>query len=66
MDRQQIAERLAEHGYIAGLTWRWRWLMDPPGRPPLEGEAGVGKTETAKAPSRCTAPRSSACNATKG
>ena len=51
MDRQQIAERLAEHGYIAGPDLAMAlWLMDLLGRPLLlEGEAGVGKTETAKA-----------------
>src|SRR5512134_40470 len=51
MDRTQIAERLAEHGYIAGPDLAMAlWLMDLLGRPLLlEGEAGVGKTETAKA-----------------
>ena len=51
MDRQQIAERLAQHGYIAGPDLAMAlWLMDLLGRPLLlEGEAGVGKTETAKA-----------------
>ena len=44
------------------------WLMDLLGRPLLlEGEAGVGKTETAKALAAArTPPGSSACNATKG
>jgi MoxR-like ATPase len=42
---------LAEHGYIAGPDLAMAlWLMDLLGRPLLlEGEAGVGKTETAKA-----------------
>lgn len=51
MDRQQIAARLGEQGYIAGPELAMAlWLMDLLGRPLLlEGEAGVGKTETAKA-----------------
>lgn len=51
MDRAQIAERLGEQGYIAGPDLAMAlWLMDLLGRPLLlEGEAGVGKTETAKA-----------------
>ena len=51
MDRQQIAEGLAQHGYIAGSDLAMAlWLMTLLGRPLLlEGEAGVGKTETAKA-----------------
>jgi MoxR-like ATPase len=51
MDRQEIADRLEQHGYIAAhdLTMAL-WLMNLLGRPLLlEGEAGVGKTETAKA-----------------
>jgi len=51
MDRQEIADRLEQHGYIAAhdLTMAL-WLMNLVGRPLLlEGEAGVGKTETAKA-----------------
>ena len=51
MDRQEIADRLEQHGYIAGLDLAMAlWLMTLLGRPLLlEGEAGVGKTETAKA-----------------
>jgi MoxR-like ATPase len=51
MDREVIAERLAAVGYIADrdLTTAL-WLMDFLKRPLLlEGEAGVGKTEVAKA-----------------
>jgi MoxR-like ATPase len=51
MDRQEIADALEQHGYIAAhdLTMAL-WLMNLLGRPLLlEGEAGVGKTETAKA-----------------
>jgi MoxR-like ATPase len=50
-DRSRIAERLAEAGYIAdpGLATALA-LMDMLKRPLLlEGEAGVGKTEVAKA-----------------
>ena len=50
-DRSRIAERLAEVGYIAdpGLSTALA-LMDMLKRPLLlEGEAGVGKTEVAKA-----------------
>ncbi|HXV22952.1 MAG TPA: MoxR family ATPase [Alphaproteobacteria bacterium] len=51
MDRKDITDRLAQHGYIAGPDLEMAlWLMDLLGRPLLlEGEAGVGKTETAKA-----------------
>jgi MoxR-like ATPase len=51
MNRQEITERLEEHGYIAGTDLAMAlWLMNLLGRPLLlEGEAGVGKTETAKA-----------------
>jgi MoxR-like ATPase len=51
MDRQDIADQLAEQGYIAGPDLAMAlWLMDLLGRPLLlEGVAGVGKTETAKA-----------------
>ncbi|HEX9448451.1 MAG TPA: AAA family ATPase, partial [Dongiaceae bacterium] len=51
LERAAIAERLAKQGYVAapGLTMAL-WLMDLLHRPLLlEGEAGVGKTETAKA-----------------
>jgi MoxR-like ATPase len=51
LDRAVIGERLADQGYVAapGLTMAL-WLMDLLHRPLLlEGEAGVGKTETAKA-----------------
>jgi MoxR-like ATPase len=49
--RQAIAEKLAAAGYIAGPELASAlWLMDLLGRPLLlEGEAGVGKTEVAKA-----------------
>src|ERR1700741_1435407 len=50
-DRARIAERLAAVGYVADrdLTTAL-WLMDYLKRPLLlEGEAGVGKTEVAKA-----------------
>jgi len=50
-DRSQIAERLAGVGYIAdpGLATAL-WLMELLKRPLLlEGAAGVGKTEVAKA-----------------
>ena len=49
--REWIAERLAASGYIADrdLTTAL-WLMDMLRRPLLlEGEAGVGKTEVARA-----------------
>jgi MoxR-like ATPase len=51
MNRQEITERLEQHGYIAGPDLAMAlWLMNLLGRPLLlEGEAGVGKTETAKA-----------------
>ncbi|HWA50818.1 MAG TPA: MoxR family ATPase [Dongiaceae bacterium] len=51
MDRAEIAAKLEEQGYIAGPDLAMAlWLMDLLGRPLLlEGEAGVGKTETAKA-----------------
>ncbi|WP_075214073.1 AAA family ATPase [Mongoliimonas terrestris] len=51
LDRQAIADRLAETGYVAdgGLATALA-LMDLLKRPLLlEGEAGVGKTEVAKA-----------------
>jgi len=49
--RDQIAEKLAEVGYIADRDLATAlWLMDFLKRPLLlEGEAGVGKTEVAKA-----------------
>src|ERR1700688_905007 len=51
LDRENIAERLAEVGYIADRDLAMAlWLMDFLKRPLLlEGEAGVGKTEVAKA-----------------
>ncbi len=51
IDRETIAERLAEVGYIADRDLATAlWLMDFLKRPLLlEGEAGVGKTEVAKA-----------------
>jgi len=50
-DRDRIAERLAAVGYVAdGDLATALWLMDYLKRPLLlEGEAGVGKTEVAKA-----------------
>ena len=51
LSRETIAERLAEVGYIADRDLAMAlWLMDFLKRPLLlEGEAGVGKTEVAKA-----------------
>jgi MoxR-like ATPase len=51
LDRDRIAERLAAAGYIADRDLATAlWLMDFLKRPLLlEGEAGVGKTEVAKA-----------------
>jgi MoxR-like ATPase len=50
-DRDRIADRLAAVGYIADRDLAMAlWLMDYLKRPLLlEGEAGVGKTEVAKA-----------------
>jgi MoxR-like ATPase len=50
-DRERIAERLAAVGYVADRDLAMAlWLMDFLKRPLLlEGEAGVGKTEVAKA-----------------
>src|SRR5246127_4803010 len=49
-DRQQISDRLAAAGYVAGRDIATAlWLMDFLKRPLLpEGEAGVGRTEGAK------------------
>jgi MoxR-like ATPase len=51
LDRKDIADRLASAGYIADRDIATAlWLMDFLRRPLLlEGEAGVGKTEVAKA-----------------
>ena len=51
LNRNEISDRLAEVGYIADRDLATAlWLMDFLGRPLLiEGEAGVGKTEVAKA-----------------
>ncbi len=51
LSRDQISEKLAEAGYIADRDLATAvWLMDFLKRPLLlEGEAGVGKTEVAKA-----------------
>ena len=51
LDREAISERLAAAGYIADRDLATAvWLMDFLKRPLLlEGEAGVGKTEVAKA-----------------
>jgi MoxR-like ATPase len=51
LSRETIADRLAEVGYIADRDLATAlWLMDFLKRPLLlEGEAGVGKTEVAKA-----------------
>jgi MoxR-like ATPase len=56
LDRDRIAERLADAGYIADRDLATAlWLMDYLKRPLLlEGEAGVGKTEVAKVLSRWT------------
>ncbi len=50
-DRDRIAERLATVGYVADRDLATAlWMMDHLKRPLLlEGEAGVGKTEVAKA-----------------
>ncbi|PWB59030.1 MAG: ATPase [Bradyrhizobiaceae bacterium] len=54
LDRDAIADRLAAAGYIADRDLATAlWLMEMLGRPLLlEGEAGVGKTEVAKALAR--------------
>ena len=54
MTREEIAPRLAEAGYIADRDLAMAlWMMDFLKRPLLlEGEAGVGKTEVAKALAR--------------
>jgi MoxR-like ATPase len=51
MERKEIAERLAEVGYVADSQLAMAlWLMESLQRPLLlEGAAGVGKTEVAKA-----------------
>src|SRR5262249_2402 len=51
VSREQISERLAAVGYVADRDIATAlWLMDYLNRPLLlEGEAGVGKTEVAKA-----------------
>jgi MoxR-like ATPase len=51
LSREEISDRLAEAGYIADRDLSTAlWLMDFLKRPLLiEGEAGVGKTEVAKA-----------------
>jgi MoxR-like ATPase len=51
LKRNEISDRLAQVGYIADRDLATAlWLMDFLGRPLLiEGEAGVGKTEVAKA-----------------
>ena len=51
LSREEISDRLAEVGYIADRDLATAlWLMDFLKRPLLiEGEAGVGKTEVAKA-----------------
>ena len=51
LSRNEISDRLAEVGYIADRDLSTAlWLMDFLDRPLLiEGEAGVGKTEVAKA-----------------
>src|SRR5207245_7056147 len=52
--RQDLVERLAAAGYVADRDLATAlWMMDFLGRPLLlEGEAGVGKTEVAKALAR--------------
>ena len=56
MSREEITERLAAIGYVADRELPIALqLMEMLGRPLLlEGEAGVGKTEVAKALARCT------------
>src|SRR6202142_4696618 len=51
LDREEISDKLAAVGYIADRDIATAlWLMDFLKRPLLlEGEAGVGKTEVAKA-----------------
>ncbi|MEO3429542.1 MoxR family ATPase [Pelagibius sp. CAU 1746] len=51
MERNQLADRLADVGYVAdGQLAMALWLMESLERPLLlEGAAGVGKTEVAKA-----------------
>lgn len=51
MERSQLADRLAEVGYVADSQLAMAlWLMESLERPLLlEGAAGVGKTEVAKA-----------------
>src|SRR5436190_14611397 len=51
LSRDEISDRLARVGYIADRDLSTAlWLMDFLGRPlRIEGEAGVGKTEVAKA-----------------
>ena len=51
LDREEIADRLAKVGYVADRDLATAlWLMDFLKRPLLlEGQAGVGKTEVAKA-----------------
>lgn len=51
MERNQLADRLAEVGYVADAQLAMAlWLMESLQRPLLlEGAAGVGKTEVAKA-----------------
>src|SRR6202048_2605637 len=51
LPREQISDRLASVGYVADRDIATAlWLMDYLKRPLLlEGEAGVGKTEVAKA-----------------
>src|SRR5712691_10275778 len=51
LDRETISDRLAAVGYVADRDIATAlWLMDYLKRPLLlEGEAGVGKTEVAKA-----------------
>jgi MoxR-like ATPase len=58
-DRDRIAERLAAVGYVADRDLATAlWLMDYLKRPLLlEGEAGVGKTEAAKALARAQPAR---------
>src|SRR3546814_10371727 len=51
MKREDIADRLAKVGYVADSQLAMAlWLMESLARPVLlEGAAGVGKTEVAKA-----------------
>jgi len=56
LTRENISDRLATAGYVADRDLATAlWLMDFLKRPLLlEGEAGVGKTESQRRSPRCT------------